>query len=933
MFWFVVFKVASLSDAASFHNHINLLHPGANPNSNQACIQCNSLPDHCWNCYSLEHSLAKANQLKSSAYIQVQSSPDPFPLKQSITLQDVSSITLSATTLTATITCTDSVGLSFNRSSNIRLENLKFVGCGGMQYSTTTVTPTTNDFIVADFKFVKVPVSLYFLSCSNVSIERVTVKDAPGTGLVLYNTGGKSVISNTLFSSNGKRSEYSCGGVIVEQSLCIPGDHDMCVTPNQSLVSGAEFIIVNSSFVGNLAGGEDISPVHNSGKDYQFEFGKGNGLSIVLKGEAKNNTVTLSNLNFANNTAQYGGGSLYVAFLDNAESNTLSMTNTHITNSHSLVESNSIADIVRSSAQGPAHTNFSCPNCSLTVDQNHGISCSNPDYCNFSFIPPTNECPVSYSIRIGKSHCWNYVDDMDTNSSVLSQFIGGMCPYNYRSNFCEPINHFTHDNYPPACPANRYGRLCGKCDDNHGIAINTGDMECITCYFPELSTWFLYLAIEFTYATILFLVVILTKLSLNAGGTSAFIFYCQVITMKFPGLSYPSWVLEDDYDYNYKYTIARGFTVIYSIANLDFVIPFADPFCLSKNLTPAQAILLEYMPAVYLLFLTFLVYSWVLLYSRHCNIIYRLTNIITKNDNEAVYNRKGKYRPNYYESLAVIVILCYTRIATTSAKFLHGTNYYNLKGEKLGRAFFYDGTLDYFGNSHAVYATIASLILVTCIFLPAVFLTVHPLIQTYILPKVRLGASPIDTKSFTSSFKNGTSNSIDHRYFAGVYLFLRIVIAFLYLQRDIESLLISQISVAIVAASLFLTIRPYKVDIYNTIDGLFFVYLSLLSGLSANGYYSVCQEFLIHVPLLVIFLYVIYRCVLLLRRFKLRNVRGQPLMVIDTMTDSDEVEPLLSQEDNSNVFEGLFNQRLLEPQVQPIDRQNKRTVALHDMSS
>ena len=1346
MWWLVCFALSCLCcvncDHSNWLYHIKLF-PSSQHNTTEGCVQCSSSTDHdnCWNCYSLEESLAKANQLKSSIHIEMQS-PGPFDLKQLVVVKDVSSFALVASkTVTnydiAVVSCPDGkAGLSFNRSANILLENIEFTGCGAPQYSSTTTAASLLSKSNDDFQFIEFPVSLYFLSCTAVTIEHVVVQESPGVGLALLNTVGKVVISNSTFSNNGYESKYG-GGVVIEHSLCVPGDFNLCITSNQTEVSKVELSVTSCSFTNNLAGAMDIPPLHNTGKDY-FGFGKGGGLNLVLKGSTQNNVITLSNLNFTNNTAQYGG-SLYVAFFDSTSSNIVTLEQSLITDStakvtkdgigavqtsegggallmygslsnkfvgKSIIFSNNIAqsnggslsvhstitatsdvsanpsmlslqdvsihwssarigaaayfithypssipistnitssqfnynnlhvmcsspgvspctatiysgnyplnfvgegnqfkgntasgleihgstltfvkqsetyfegnragngggillkdcarirvdvkaslhfirnsamykgggiavsdcsafydnfpilgstecfieemndglhqskdsdgiiifdnnfaggsvnaihneqlvsclqsdkegsvleslessvlcasaltykpsgynctsqitsgtfyldvslpnknlqvfpgqsfnltvnaydiysqrivehvkvcvkdgpgslfetdsmgtkclynqvssnmipltvysneDNCRSSANGtillsvtglsssssvevitpiemvscPEHTNFSCPKCYLRVDQSHGVACGNPEYCNLDDSPNSDKCPLTFSLKISKVHCWNYVNDINANASVLSQFAGGMCPYNYRTKFCELISDFTFENRPPACPANRQGRLCGKCDSNHGIAVNTGDMECIACYYPLFPMWAAYLAIEFIYATILFLLVILTKLSLNAGGTNAFIFYCQVITMKFPGLSYPSWVLEKEYDYAYKYTTARGFTVIYSIANLDFIIPFAEPFCLSKTLTPIHAITLEYIPAVYLLLLTALVYCWVLLHKNYCNVIYRVTNLVIRNNEGGRSGCRCRYGvSNYFQSLAVIVVLCYTRIVTTSVKFLHATDYYNLQGKSLGKAFFYDGTLDYFGDEHAVYATVALLVLGVFIFLPSLFLTVYPLVQSFIYPQCC--NSFLSTGSFTDCFKDGLQNTKDHRYFAGIYLLLRIIVAFLYLERDIESLLISQISVAIVAASLFMTLRPYKQDMHNTVDGLLFVYLALLSGLSANGYYTVCQRFLIHVPLAIIIAYAVIELVKLLARFRLRrtgNLEGN----IHQQVDSDD-ESLLNPEENGSDVEATFTHRLLNPQRYVADQQRnkrkRRSVALLNMST
>ena len=903
-------------------NHVNVLAPLNNDTTNNTgCRQCTDTTSNngesCWDCYSLGQALIKTNRLKTSVYVRIQST-GIYSLQQSIALQQISSFTLIAPVSTV-IDCTDNAGISFNDSKQIHIKNIELNGCNALQYSTVSVNRD-------NFDFAKFSVSLYFLSCFDVTIEHVVIRNSPGVGLVFYNTGGSSVISNSKFLNNGDNMKYG-GGVVIKYS------NDMNHS-TQTEMSKAVFTISETSFINNYAEAINDSPLRSSDSQSYLKVTLPSDNMKVFPGQLFNLTVNSYDLYSKQiatrveicvhdgpvslqETDHLGSKCLYgetanpipVTLFSNYDlcnnSTTALLSVRSLSSQYSSPNVITPVDIICC----PNHTNFSDSKCYLQIDQSNGIACANPEYCTIDNSPNADKCPLTYSLKISRVHCWNFEDNDDDNeydnlTSALSQFIGGTCPYNYRTKFCELISNF--NDHPNPCPANRAGRLCGKCDEDHGIAINTGDMECINCYYPKFPMWLPYLAIEFIYATILFAVVVMTKLSLNAGGTSAFIFYCQVITMKYPGLSYPSWVLEQHYDDTYKYTIARGFTVIYSITNLDFIIPFAEPFCLSKSLTPIHAITLEYLPAVYLLLLTFLVYCWVLLHNNRCNVIYRLTILITRNHDDDIANRKCKYVPNYFESFAVVALLCYTRIATTSVKFLHSTGYYNLKGEKLGTAFFYDGTLDFFGDGHIVYAIVAILILIVFVFLPALFLIVHPIVQTFLCPNC--GNSLINTQSFTGCFKDGSKKKTrDYRYFAGVYFLLRIIIAFLYLEQDIETLLISQISIAIISASLFMTVRPYKDDNYNTIDGLFFVYLALLSGLSANGHYSICQKFLIHVPLVIVFVYAGYKAVLYLLRSKRNRIessRYQPLEDVD----SDD-ERLLEDSD----IEGIFNRRLLNP--------------------
>ena len=580
----------------------------------------------------------------------------------------------------------------------------------------------------------------------------------------------------------------------------------------------------------------------------------------------------------------------------------------------------------------PDYTTFQCPECLLRIDQNHGLTCVDSDtYVYTTTIVNSSMCPLTASLKNSEKYCWNLV-----NMTTPASLVGGQCPY-HQSPFCKPIANFTNE----TCPDNRSGRLCGKCDSNHGIAINTIDFQCIECYG---NGWSIYLSIELFFTTAVFIVIVAASISLNAGGTNAFIFFSQIVTLKYPGLSYPSWVFDENHHATNN-TVVRGFTVLYSLSNLDFITPFPyQPFCLSKSLTTIEAIALEYVAPVYLLYLTLVLYVWMTLYTYQCKPVFPIMNRILK-----PYQKRCRYKPSLLESFAVIFIISYTRIAATSLKFLSSTSYYNLAGDKEGKAFYYDGSLDYFGEGHIAYAIIALFMLVMFIVLPIVFLTLYPFIQNHLYRRrIRNPRLLALTYPFNGCFKSSFEGKIDYRYFAGIYLILRIIVVSLYLIHDVEVLLVCQITVAVVAASLFMTLRPYRKDIFNTIDGLLFLYLAFLSGLSASGYAAICYKGLLYVPLIIVLVYILFRIgqmfVAVSRSRNKKRTSGGRTEDFDEDEVSERSILLTSnaeiQEDASNI-ENLFTDRLLNPKkynFQPKlvfeeEESTPKQVALQDVST
>ena len=125
---------------------------------------------------------------------------------------------------------------------------------------------------------------------------------------------GRVNIESCHFSYNGLSNEamYGGGGLVIEASEAT----------SQSICT-----ITNSTFTHNTASsaaaGQWINPCGSTTR--------GGGISVVLRGEATNNTVQLvNNVRLNNNKARFGGG-LYLAFCDNASGNTVTVDNAEVT--------------------------------------------------------------------------------------------------------------------------------------------------------------------------------------------------------------------------------------------------------------------------------------------------------------------------------------------------------------------------------------------------------------------------------------------------------------------------------------------------------------------------------------------------------------------------------------------------------------------------
>ena len=90
--------------------------------------------------------------------------------------------------------------------------------------------------------------------------------------------------------------------------------------------------ITNSTFTHNTASSAGLQWINPCGS------ARGGGISVVLRGEATNNTVQLLNsVHLNSNKAQFGGG-LFIAFYGNASGNTVTVDNAEVTENEVVIE-------------------------------------------------------------------------------------------------------------------------------------------------------------------------------------------------------------------------------------------------------------------------------------------------------------------------------------------------------------------------------------------------------------------------------------------------------------------------------------------------------------------------------------------------------------------------------------------------------------------
>ena len=395
----------------------------------------------------------------------------------------------------------------------------------------------------------------------------------------------------------------------------------------------------------------------------------------------------------------------------------------------------------------------------------------------------------------------------------------GRCPFSVsqRDNVSEgvyvtPPQNVSELNHFLCGRLNRSGLMCSLCHEGLGTAISSYSMQCLPCMSSGLG-WILYVFLATFPTTVLFLVLLIFQLRITSGPLNAYIFVCQLLATT----TYSS---QNSFESTSPF-ISEIWSVILTICgvwNLDFLRYSLPPFCASEQLDTIHVAALEYVVAFYPLLLTIIAYVCIQLHARGCRVIVCLWQVFCKCFSccRQRWGRQWDPAASLVHTFAAFLLLSYSKILTVSLELLAFTQLYVPSGETVDppRRVYLNPSLEWFGVEHLPFAIPAVFVIFIFVFMPALFLLLYPM---RIFQKClgccgrRLLILHAFADVFQGCYKNGTNGTRDWRYFAGLYLVLRIVIVIALYGGFIGFYepMLSIVSL-VIASLLFLLFRPYK---------------------------------------------------------------------------------------------------------------------------
>ena len=169
-----------------------------------------------------------------------------------------------------------------------------------------------------------------------------------------------------------------------------------------------------------------------------------------------------------------------------------------------------------------------------------------------------------------------------------------------------------------------------------------------------------------------------------------------------------------------------------------------------------------------------------------------------------------------------------------------------MNGSVVGIYLYYDGSIEYFGEKHLPYAIVALLVVLIFIIFPILLLLLYPMrcFQRCLgCCKVRWHALRIFIDAFQGYYKDGTNGTRDCRYFAGVYLLMRLLLAILF-AITLSVVYYSLAILVLISVTMLIAIfQPYKAEFstYNAVDSVFILVLAMWYGTAVFYYTAVIK--------------------------------------------------------------------------------------------
>ena len=448
---------------------------------------------------------------------------------------------------------------------------------------------------------------------------------------------------------------------------------------------------------------------------------------------------------------------------------------------------------------------------------------------------------------------------------------------------------------------------CSKCKNGTGPNVYSAGSECTKC-----SAWNIvyYLLLQYLPTTILFVLVLLFRISVTSAPMAHYVLFCNGLAMFFNkapvGLDSIQSLSKSAQKYPFKI-----FLTLNSIWSFDPLFYVSPALCISPNMEEIYIPFIDILATLYPFSLLLLTYVAIELHARDCRPVVVLWRPLHK-----IYVRlRRSWDPavSLIQAFATLFFISYAKLLCLIFVPLLQSNFMNNRGQVLTKVTFIDPTVTVFSQKHLYVISFCSGILFFIIMPPIILLIVYP---TRLFEKVKSCLSQrqnlslftfVDT--FQGCYKNGTNGTHDYRVVSGwllasftLLLLLASIFSLLVEVGDKRPLLSWQIPILLLVAVCVLcgVLRPYRSEAANH-SGVILPAMLAAAGtmyitfLNSTAYFHtiiVLDCLFLSIPHCVFYGYIVYR---IGKQLKQSNIDLRAVARKWCRQSGDEEQPLLRE--------------------------------------
>ena len=470
----------------------------------------------------------------------------------------------------------------------------------------------------------------------------------------------------------------------------------------------------------------------------------------------------------------------------------------------------------------------------------------------------------------------------ENNSTKTLSF--AKCPYLQPNNYNVTAGYIslpvilTELNDYMCGPLNRKGLVCSECADGFGPSVTSYGYKCANC----TNAWYnipLFLFIQFVPITVIYVIILVFRISVTSPPMPCFIMYAQIFGLTFQW-ALNSLAARESYSHEFFFTtegdvrldmkILSTFYGLFSYLDVfQYVLP---PLCLSSKLRQIHAVfLLGYISVFYPIFL--IVLTWVCVHFHDNN--FRPLVWLWRPFHKCFVRlrREWDIKTDLVDVFITFYILSFAKSSYQMVVLFEATDIktFSQLGYKFGtHRLIVDETVVYLGSTHLPIAITALLLFFIFNILPPLLLILYPFrIIRSCLSKCRLDfvAVNIFTEKIHRYYRNGLDGGRDMRSFSGLYFYLMFGVYLLVINiikpvfHDYHNYIWFPAGVTAIIMALTVAItKPYKKMYMNHLDTLLLSCLAL-QNLALESKIFQSKGAILFTPIFALFLMILVKTI------------------------------------------------------------------------